>query len=145
MDESLLAQRHEKVFMALVWERTYETGNLRIDGQHKKLFELTNRLEGMLHGAEALDPGPVLQYLDTYINIHFCYEELCMSMAKCPMHEANRTAHGKFMALFEAMQARFSKEGPSREFVQSLYDAIAEWIVQHICKIDMSMKGLVRN
>ncbi len=126
--------------MALAWKEIYETGNDRIDSQHKKIFEMTNRLEAMLAGTEAFDPGSVMRYLDMYVSIHFCYEESCMFTAKCRVHKVNRDAHVRFMELFDKMQARFKKDGPTREFVQELYDAIAEWIVQHICKIDINLR-----
>ncbi len=126
--------------MALAWKEIYETGNQRIDSQHKKIFEMTNRLEAMLAGTETFDPGSVMRYLDMYVSIHFCYEEACMFAAKCRVHKVNRDAHGRFMELFDKMQARFKKDGPTREFVQELYDAIAEWIVQHICKIDINLR-----
>ncbi|MCK6447928.1 MAG: hemerythrin family protein [Planctomycetes bacterium] len=130
--------------MTLTWSDTYETGNDRIDGQHLKLFELTNRLEAMLAGREKLDPTPVLSYLETFVNIHFCYEELCMAMGKCSVQQTNKDAHAKFMALFAQFKSRFASEGATRGLVQDLHDAIAGWIVKHICKIDVELRQCAR-
>ncbi len=36
------------------WKASYETGERRIDGQHRNLFDQVNRLEGLLE-ADTLD------------------------------------------------------------------------------------------
>lgn len=130
--------------MPLTWDDSYETGNQRIDNQHKKLFELTNRLERMIDGKEPMKPVEVIEYLDGYANIHFCYEETCMSMSNCPTQQLNRDAHERFMTLFETMKQRFAKEGTTIELVRLLQKTIADWIVKHICKIDVALRDCAK-
>ena len=129
--------------MAVAWDDRYSTGEERIDGQHKKLFEHIARLESQL-GKPQPDAQVVratLQFLETFARTHFVYEELCMFRHQCPMHEKNQAAHNAFMTVVERVKQRHAAEGATRELVAEVYQTLTDWLVGHICKIDTRLKA----
>lgn len=131
--------------MALCWEQKYATGEERVDKQHKNLFEFINKLETQMQQA-TLDQAAVqaiIQFLATYARTHFVYEELCMHRLKCPVAQQNQNAHDKFLELFAGIQERFKREGASRALVEDVYNVATNWLVNHICKIDMKLSDVL--
>ena len=127
--------------MAIIWSDEYATGNDRIDAQHRRLFDYANRLEETTELDEVTDSQveELLGFLEAWVNIHFCFEELCMAMSKCQAAEANKCAHNKFLEVFEAFQVEFKTKGASKELIGRLYKTIDDWIVRHILKIDSQL------
>jgi hemerythrin len=131
--------------MPVCWEAKYSTGEATIDQQHQALFAYVNKLETQLQ-AKTIDQelvGSVLQYMTMYAQTHFVYEELCMHRVKCPAAQTNQDAHDKFMKLVEIFEARFAQEGATPDLVEKVYRACADWLTNHICKIDTELRALV--
>lgn len=74
--------------MPIQWDQQYEVGESRVDSQHRNLFDYINRLEQMVvQGKQGrLDRREVENlfiFLGAYVNTHFAYEELCMTLRGC--------------------------------------------------------------
>lgn len=133
--------------MAIEWKNNYETGDKRIDGQHKNLFEYINRLEGLIQTGQAgraidkVEVENLLGFLDSFVNTHFAYEELCMSQRRCPVAAQNKEAHNRFMQVFEDFNQRYAQLGVDLPMLTDLHRTLTYWLTNHICRIDVSLRA----
>jgi hemerythrin len=82
--------------------------------------------------------------LGEYVQQHFGYEESCMAKHACPVAEVNKRAHARLIETFGAIQARFNQEGPSVELVLQIRQELGGWLVNHIKKIDTSLRPCIQ-
>jgi hemerythrin-like metal-binding protein len=117
------------------WKPEYSVENDALDGHHKKLFDLINRLQTAMlegHGKRVIDA--TLTELLQYVQYHFSAEENLMAAANYPALAEHKAQH-------EALTAKV------REFKQE-YDAgravvtihvlqfLGEWLKNHLLGAD---------
>lgn len=125
----------------LEWTSSFETGVEKIDAQHQTLFEMLNKFEADIRegkGERAFRAS--LVFLTGYVKNHFVYEEKCMLERHCPFAERNLNAHRQFLRTFQSFEDRLGREGFNWNLLRELHTAIEEWILNHICKIDVHLK-----
>lgn len=129
----------------LRWSEQFETGHTLIDTQHKTLVSYINRLEGMsvITNPTRQDVEFILKllnFIETYMDVHFKLEEDCMEKYRCPAHQENKEAHQKFLTFFQEFKRRFETEGVRQQVLISLHESCSSWIRQHIMRIDVRLK-----
>jgi len=127
--------------MGLNWSEDYATGDKEVDAQHKQLFQYLADLEA--HMQSGADDAYVKRFLDTlglYTRSHFCYEEICMRVKKCPVAEKNKDQHKKLLDAYTTFCQRFEIEGASEDLLRRLHDFLHSWLVNHILKIDTHLR-----
>lgn len=135
--------------MPVEWSDRFETGDARIDAQHRNLFSYVNRLEGLImqaragQGLKPLEVENLLIFLDTYVNTHFAYEELCMSLRKCPVALKNKEEHNKLLEFWGNFRSENTPATTSADALESLHDTLKGWLTNHICKIDVALRARV--
>lgn len=124
------------------WSDDYAVDVKEIDDQHKNLFDMVNKLKGMV--ARKVYHGPeiesLINFLKVYTVTHFKFEETCMKIRNCPMAEKNITSHKKLLEFVGKFEDNYKKHGGSQKNTEILADVLSKWLVQHICKIDQSLK-----
>lgn len=119
------------------WHSSLETGNTRIDEQHRRLFALTNELAGAICDVgSSLDVDRLVAELRDYAATHFCDEEKLMSCSSLPAVEQKRHAcvHRQFLERVEAFVARHAAGDP--DALSDCLDFLVDWLVLHILKMD---------
>lgn len=135
--------------MPFEWDSKYETGDERVDSQHRQLFTYADQLASVIASAEQTGEIPLnevealLDFLDMYINIHFAYEEICMAVRRCPFAEQNRKAHKNLEEFYAGYRQDIQENGLTLEKLYSLRETLASWLVGHICGIDVHLKDPV--
>ncbi len=125
----------------LEWNDRYATGDALVDDQHKKIFQIVNKFEEQVKAGTAEENiENTLKFLGTYVQTHFSYEEGCMNKHKCPVAEQNKQAHAQFLQDYATFQARFSSEGYTDILARTLLKITQEWLLKHICGIDVHLK-----
>ena len=129
----------------LQWSKKFETGQSLIDTQHQRLISYINRLEGLSRNTNPSRQEveffvQFIGFLETYIVVHFGQEEECMNSHRCPAHQKNKEAHGKFLKFFREFKHRFETEGYRPAVLAELHEACNSWIQDHILKIDVQLK-----
>ncbi len=132
--------------MPIEWSEQYEVGEPRTDSQHQNLFDYVNRIErlielgkkGWLDRQEVED---IFVFLDAYVNTHFAYEELCMALRGCKVAQSNKEAHNKFLEFWESFNREHTPSSISVTTLKTLHNMLKNWLTQHICKIDMALRG----
>jgi hemerythrin len=133
----------------LLWNEQFATGQATIDGQHQKLFDSINRLEGLVGKTNPTfqDCGfiiSLLDYLEDYVVKHFEFEEQCMESYRCPAHRQNREAHQQFIVVFRRLRKQFQFEGFRPEILKQLHEFMEDWIQRHVMQIDVQLKPCLR-
>ena len=127
------------------WQEAYSTGIKQLDQQHQELFVYSNDLEGILQdedvSKEKLEMG--LEYLEQYAAKHFGQEENCMHQYACPIAGNNKQAHQKFIEAYKSFEIRINREEDIFSILRELHVFLEQWLVEHICKIDVRLKPCV--
>ncbi|KIZ39989.1 MULTISPECIES: bacteriohemerythrin [Rhodopseudomonas] len=122
------------------WNALFETGNARIDSQHRKLFELTNELAGAVQNGEKLpEISALVLKLRDYAATHFCDEEQLMRCSSLAEQDKTRhaCAHRSFIKKVEELAAR--DDLSNVEAVSGFLQFLVTWLVTHILKLDHRM------
>ena len=129
----------------IIWTKAYETGSAALDEQHRTLIDHINLL-----GQQAHLTNPTRQqmeyavhlvdYLETYANIHFAGEEQCMESHRCPAHAENRQAHELFRGFIRDYKRQCAAKGFQAEPISRLHQAMQKWIQEHILKVDTQLR-----
>ena len=124
------------------WKDEYKVDIPEIDLHHRTLFDYVNRLDQMVSSNDfpREEAAYILQFLGVYAKNHFAYEEACMQERKCPAAQKNQDAHGKFLEAYGGFMQRFQKEGITQDLVRQIHRMASDWLVNHICKIDIQLK-----
>ena len=127
------------------WNEDLATGHLETDNQHKMLIDIINELAEAIETQQtAAKMNEILSLLFYYTQWHFEREERCMERLKCPLAEVNRTAHGTFIHRVKQFQQEY-RENPAVDFAEKVYKELVHWLLNHIRKIDASLKDTSGN
>lgn len=132
--------------MAISWNESYCTGVQQIDEQHQKLFRFVGALDRLVDRGvgSGLEVDHLMMFLGTYIRSHFAYEESCMARYRCPTAGANKKAHREFLVFYDGIDREYQASGGSVEMVQRLSNEMGQWLIDHICTIDVGLRTCIR-
>lgn len=122
------------------WDPLFDTGIELVDGQHRQLVALINRLGGgMISGDLSADAQEgIFRELADYAQHHFADEERLMCQAAIdPGHiEHHRAQHRDFLAQVTELWQRHLPSGESGE---ALHSFLTAWLTFHILEEDQTM------
>lgn len=118
-----------------------KTGDEAMDSQHRYLIGLINEIADIIDaGTAERELGRILPLLQFYVEWHFDREEQCMFRRECPFAKVNKDAHTVFIKTVADLKARYHAEGASQEFAEEIYSRLTNWLVDHIIKVDSTMR-----
>ena len=127
------------------WDSGLETGNEKIDSQHKQLIGMVNKLiEASSSGKDAAVVTEALDFLAGYAVTHFADEELLQQAFKYPDYPDHKRKHDDFKVVVTGLIQRVKKEGPTAELIESVCDTIGSWLLEHIMGDDFRMAKFVK-
>ena len=122
------------------WEARFEVGIEVIDGQHRHLLALINRLSSDLRAGRDLDPlVDALKDLVRYTEHHFATEERLMDEVGAAA-ERHRAEHRRLEGGLARLTLRLDPQGVS-ETSRFLLD----WLFHHIDEVDRPFAALLRS
>jgi len=116
-----------------------ETGIEEIDRQHKKLFEIAEKLYQAKSGnPEMLNQkiAVTARELLDYAKIHFATEERMMEEAGFEGYAEHKKIHSMFAEKAEAYQARIDERSDDVFLAMEIMNFLIDWIVDHISVTD---------
>jgi len=132
-------------YMAMfTWSPQYSVGNDLIDGEHRKLFALADRLhQAMLSGHGNTVLRGLFDELAEYTRTHFAHEEALMQRYSYPQLPAHAEIHRQLIARVASLQEdlRAGKLTVTMNTMQFLSD----WLTHHIGKTDRLVAVHVRS
>ena len=117
------------------WLDKYSIGNVEIDNQHKKLFDILNRLFDKCVGKNEVDSVEALMDdLESYANYHFKFEEQHMQDVGYKYLEKHILEHNFFTN--EIMFAKRRQEHDKSNTDNKLIEFLSNWLIQHVTEED---------
>lgn len=126
------------------WNDLYLIGNKLIDLQHKKLFEIADRLYMLLQQTShsKTDLKDILDDLSDYVKYHFNCEESLMEEIHYPFIRSHKQQHQKITERITANIQDF-ENGIDIDSEQ-LYLFVSQWLIDHIMLIDKQVALYVK-
>jgi hemerythrin-like metal-binding protein len=119
----------------LEWMPALAVGNEVIDAQHRKLFELINRLgDSSRAGGARTEVAAVLDELGDYVRDHFGLEERLFAEKAYPAAKEHQAEHLAFVARVSAFRADFSSGKAKVD--KEVLDFLKSWLTRHISMTD---------
>ncbi len=126
--------------MKYEWTSRMASGDAEIDAAHRTLIDTINRLDdAVARGTEAAEVPGILSFLEAYAWRHFSHEEECFMRHQCPAAGANQRAHAGFVERFTSLRDDLMRDGITPERVTTLQQALGDWLVNHITKVDTTL------
>lgn len=123
------------------WKEDYATGVPEIDKQHRALFELSEEFRETLEsGAGEKTYDLFLDFLKTYCEVHFDFEEKCMLAHLCPVADRNRNEHAMFSRMIAREIEDYETHGFDRDRAMKALDTLDHWLDSHICRVDIKLR-----
>ncbi len=127
------------------WDESLTTGVPGIDMQHKMLIQACNELEGYIErGQGALSVKKTLVFLQFYAEWHFGREEKYMEKYHCPVADANKQAHVRFVERFGELFDQYRESGASSVVAHQVHAELVNWLVHHIKGTDTQLAASVK-
>ena len=130
--------------MPLTWTDKFSTNSETIDKHHQTIIQQLNQLqEQMVQGKGKEEIGKTLEFLESYVKMHFEQEEKLMEKYKCPAAELNKDQHAIFLEKVKTFRERY--ESASRDILLTIdvQHELSDWIVNHILKVDIKIKDYI--
>jgi len=119
------------------WNESYSVRVAQFDAQHRKLFELVNRLADAMRVGKGNDViREVVDELAVYTRTHFLQEEVAMQQTKYPGYEAHHAQHSQLLAEVEKFKGALM--GGGKPNVVGVLNFLRLWLVEHIQKSDQA-------
>lgn len=129
--------------MYFEWKDAYSVNVAEIDKQHKKLFEIGEKISDLILAKDEYDHYDeimvILNELEDYTLYHFNYEEKLMEQYGYHETETHKFAHIFMIKKLQRMKNK-DIDANQREATVDLIAFVSDWIAEHILKTDMKYK-----
>jgi hemerythrin len=130
----------------ITFDRTLETGDPEIDGQHRELFARLDKLLAASRERRSREEvGQTLTFLGDYVVQHFAAEERMMVVSGYPEIEAHRAEHARFVQEFGLLYREFKAEGPTTLFIIRVGNRVTTWLREHIYRTDRTFVEFLKS
>jgi hemerythrin len=118
------------------------TGDFIVVDYESRLFDMLNDLEKRINkGGPPAKMFDVLDGLAAYAKEHFTFEERCMEQCACSVAGVNKLAHQRFLRMVSSSLQDLRLQEPTLKVFKSLHSELTDWVCNHICKIDRSLRA----
>jgi hemerythrin-like metal-binding protein len=125
------------------WDPALATGDLDVDAQHMRLFELVRVMEEQIaegRGHEAVRES--MDQIAAYAHSHFAFEEALMADVDFPGLDAQVAQHRAFTEEIDSLSDQLLA-GQSIS-PRGMLDYLSAWLVQHIAVEDRKIGEYIR-
>lgn len=128
----------------LTWSEDLAVGNNLIDGDHRKLIDMANRLHEVMQEGRGKDVlGKVLNNLIVYTQEHFKREEELMRKLRFDGLDDHKHEHEKLLEQVLDMQQKFERGAVSLS-IQMLH-FLRDWLIDHIGESDKKLAAAAKD
>ncbi|MCL2008223.1 MAG: hemerythrin family protein [Treponema sp.] len=127
------------------WDSALETGNEKIDSQHKQLIAALNDLiEAFAQGKGKDEITKTMEFISTYAIMHFSMEEELMVESEYSEYKNHKRYHDEFKVVLGSLIERLVDEGPTEGLIDIVISTIRDWLINHIKGDDFRMATYVK-
>lgn len=120
------------------WKEQFSVENEELDRQHRKLFELVNRILESMKTEKANDTvfiSDILNQLYDYTQYHFKAEEKEFAGTQYPLTTVHIKAHRDFTQKVRDMISNKGKIVPALNAI-NIAQTANKWIMEHVIRFD---------
>lgn len=132
----------------LKWKDSFSCCIEEVDNQHKKLFEIGNRVYEVASLQDEYDHyDEIMQILDElteYTIYHFKYEEDLLSEHVYVDFASHKIEHDFFVKKLQRISRR-DLESEQNETSIEIVNFVADWVAEHILKSDKAYVGFLNS
>ena len=127
------------------WTSNLETGNHRIDQQHKQLFKLTSDIvDSYMSGKSSELVAKTLDFLAEYTVKHFADEEALQIQYDFPDYKNHKKMHDDFKESVIDLITKYKANDNSIDLHSTVNSIVVRWLVQHIQREDSKIAQHIR-
>ena len=117
----------------MIWNKSYETGNEKIDSDHKELFRSIEKVleASVKERKEVFDE--TIEFLSKYVKRHFEMEQGLMKQSSYPDMQNHINAHNSFAKKINEIRL---SNGKSFKNSAHLREVLVDWLVAHVMSAD---------
>ena len=132
--------------MAVRWLNTYNTGVDEIDRQHRRITEYLIQLDTHIKSGvySGYDVELLMELLYEYLKLHFHVEENFLNSIACPIGEKNKIDNEKILNSIVEFNSEYFNSSvviEKKKLVIELQKTLEEWLMTHLCRMDLSLKN----
>lgn len=122
------------------WKDTYSVNVAAIDMQHKKIFEIGEKISDLVLAKDGIDHDDeiavILEELRYYTVYHFGFEEKLMEKYGYKNLESHKSEHAYLIRKLKRLEGK-NKSINQKAAIVNLITFVSDWITVHILKTDM--------
>jgi len=135
----------EGVSGGIIWDRKYEFGNNRIDGQHKSLCDMVNNLIRQCEQGKAAETiQEAMGFLSDYTTYHFDSEETLQVEIGYTGYKEHKKIHEEFKVAVGQLLHDYKENGSSEELLYDIRETVIKWLTNHIQNEDTKIIDFLR-
>jgi len=124
----------------IVWNQNFETGLKKVDAQHRRLVDVTNRFGQILSDKNALcrEMEDIFAELVSYTQYHFSEEEDLMESVNVDLRHVDdhKNEHASFL---QSVLHLYGESKLGRDTGKPLFEFLMNWLIYHILGSDRSL------
>jgi hemerythrin-like metal-binding protein len=129
----------------VMWSDDLETGEERIDSQHRQLVETVGELlKACKNKEDSATTGKTLGFLADYTVKHFQDEEKLQLEYGYPGYENHKRMHEDFKATVVDLISRYKKRPSPIDLGEKVNSIIVRWLISHIRREDSKIAAHIR-
>jgi len=129
------------------WNESFSVKVPFIDEQHKRLFEIGEKINELLldhNGGDSFEEiMDTIDELESYTVYHFKEEEKMMLHYNYPELESHKIQHQKFISYLNNLDI-MEINGNQEETLKELIKFVAVWIIEHINNSDFKYSDYIK-
>ncbi len=134
-----------EVDLAVQWGPGIEIGHAIIDEQHRQLFASVNAFTDTIKkDRDFSHAGPIIDFLDEYVQIHFETEESIMEMNGYPFMDVQKEQHQRFFRRLTSLKREIEEDTDWHFLLFKIQVLLVDWLVHHTCKADRHLGKFLR-
>lgn len=118
----------------IVWIPAYSVGVDILDAQHRKLFDITNRVID-LYESGSTELLPAIRELVDYLAVHFQSEHTVMMDMHYPHFDLHSREHRRFTEKVEEFLKDYQEGNQDLTFKMAIF--LKDWISDHTAILDI--------
>jgi len=120
----------------MVWDKSYETGNVEVDNEHKQLFTLVQRVIDAAFTNREEKIETTMNFLADYTVKHFAHEERLMDESSYPKTDEHKAQHKNFLNDVGEMWKRIKVENDTLKSSLDINRVVVDWLIEHVLGSD---------
>lgn len=140
--------------MPIKWDSRFSVDNAIIDMEHKLLLTMLNALEVVLRNPHEKDSARF--FVDQLYEVakdHFQHEEKLQIKYLFPYYEENKQGHEALIVELDDIKNEIynfigktdTTQDEAEQMSEKINHVLRDWLIEHILKSDMKMKGFMRD